>query len=47
MSAEPMAEAVSEQSTAATQQPWSLLVIMTFTIVANLKHMKAQIHVPD
>jgi len=26
---------------------WSLLVIMTFTIVANLKHMKAQIHVPD
>jgi uncharacterized membrane protein YoaT (DUF817 family) len=25
---------------------WSLLVIMTFTIVANLKHVKAQIHVP-
>jgi uncharacterized membrane protein YoaT (DUF817 family) len=26
---------------------WSLLVIMTFTIVANLKHVKARIHVPD
>jgi uncharacterized membrane protein YoaT (DUF817 family) len=26
---------------------WSLLVIMTFTIVANLKHIKARIHVPD
>lgn len=26
---------------------WSLLVIMTFTIVANLKHIKASIHVPD
>lgn len=26
---------------------WSLLVIMTFTIVANLKHIKATIHVPD
>ena len=26
---------------------WSLLVIMTFTIVANLKHIKAQIHVPE
>jgi uncharacterized membrane protein YoaT (DUF817 family) len=26
---------------------WSLLVIMTFTIVANLKHIKAHIHVPD
>lgn len=26
---------------------WSLLVIMTFTIVANLKHVKAKIHVPD
>jgi uncharacterized membrane protein YoaT (DUF817 family) len=26
---------------------WSLLVIMTFTIVANLKHIKRQIHVPD
>ena len=25
---------------------WSLLVIMTFTIVANLKHFKMQIHVP-
>lgn len=25
---------------------WSLLVIMTFTIVANLKHVKAKIHVP-
>lgn len=25
---------------------WSLLVIMTFTIVANLKHVKARIHVP-
>jgi len=25
---------------------WSLLVIMTFTIVANLKHIKARIHVP-
>lgn len=25
---------------------WSLLVIMTFTIVANLKHLKARIHVP-
>jgi uncharacterized membrane protein YoaT (DUF817 family) len=24
---------------------WSLLVIMTFTIVANLKHIKARIHV--
>ncbi|MFL6708470.1 MAG: DUF817 domain-containing protein [Massilia sp.] len=26
---------------------WSLLVIMTFTIVASLKHIKAKIHVPD
>lgn len=26
---------------------WSLLVIMTFTIVANLKHIKQHIHVPD
>jgi uncharacterized membrane protein YoaT (DUF817 family) len=26
---------------------WSLLVIMSFTIVANLKHIKARIHVPD
>ena len=26
---------------------WSLLVIMTFTIVANLKHIKANIHVPE
>lgn len=26
---------------------WSLLVIMTFTIVAHLKHIKATIHVPD
>ena len=26
---------------------WSLLVIMTFTIVANLKHIKSQIHIAD
>jgi uncharacterized membrane protein YoaT (DUF817 family) len=26
---------------------WSLLVIMTFTIVANLKHIKKQIHIPQ
>lgn len=26
---------------------WSLLVIMTFTIVASLKHVKATIHVPE
>ena len=26
---------------------WSLLVIMTFTIVASLKHMKTSIHVPE
>ena len=26
---------------------WSLLVIMTFTIVANLKRIKRMIHVPD
>lgn len=25
---------------------WSLLVLMTFTIVANLKHVKERIHVP-
>jgi uncharacterized membrane protein YoaT (DUF817 family) len=25
---------------------WSLLIIMTFTIVANLKHLKERIHVP-
>ena len=26
---------------------WSLLVIMTFTIVASLKHVKARIHIPE
>ena len=26
---------------------WSLLVIMTFTMIANLKHIKSQINVPD
>ncbi len=26
---------------------WSLLVVMTFTIVANLKHLKARVHVPE
>jgi uncharacterized membrane protein YoaT (DUF817 family) len=26
---------------------WSLLVIMTFTIVVNLKHVKSRIHIPD
>jgi uncharacterized membrane protein YoaT (DUF817 family) len=26
---------------------WSLLVIMTFTIVAHLKHIKARIHIPE
>jgi uncharacterized membrane protein YoaT (DUF817 family) len=26
---------------------WSLLVVMTFTIVANLKHIKARIHIPE
>lgn len=26
---------------------WSLLVIMTFTIVAQLKYVKARIHIPD
>lgn len=26
---------------------WSLLVIMTFTIVTHLKHVKAHVHVPD
>ena len=26
---------------------WSLLVIMSFTLVANLKHIKARVHVPD
>lgn len=25
---------------------WSLLVVMTFTIIVNLKHIKARIHVP-
>lgn len=25
---------------------WSLLVVMTFTIIANLKHIKSRIHVP-
>lgn len=25
---------------------WSLLVIMTFTIIANLKHIKERVHVP-
>ncbi|MES2069692.1 MAG: DUF817 domain-containing protein [Pseudomonadota bacterium] len=27
--------------------PWSLLVIMSFTMVANLKHIKEKIHVPE
>ncbi|MET3854491.1 uncharacterized membrane protein YoaT (DUF817 family) [Rhizobium sp. OAE497] len=26
---------------------WSLVVVMTFTIVANLKHIKERIHVPE
>jgi uncharacterized membrane protein YoaT (DUF817 family) len=26
---------------------WSLLVIMTFTIVTHLKHIKARVHMPD
>lgn len=26
---------------------WSLLVVMTFTIVAHLKHIKASVHIPD
>ena len=26
---------------------WSLLVVMTFTIIAHLKHIKASIHVPE
>lgn len=26
---------------------WSLLAVMTFTIVANLKHIKARIHIPE
>ncbi|MGZ3181487.1 MAG: DUF817 domain-containing protein [Telluria sp.] len=26
---------------------WSLLVIMTFTIIASLKHIKAKIHIPE
>lgn len=26
---------------------WALLVVMTFTIVANLKHIKARVHVAD
>lgn len=25
---------------------WSMLVVMTFTIVANLKHVKSKVHVP-
>ena len=25
---------------------WSLLLVMTFTIVANLKHIKSRTHVP-
>jgi hypothetical protein len=25
---------------------WSLLVLMSFTIVTNLKHIKATVHVP-
>jgi len=25
---------------------WSLLVVMTFTIVANLKHIKERVHIP-
>ena len=25
---------------------WSLLVVMTFTIVANLKHLKERVHIP-
>ncbi|MDJ1632448.1 hypothetical protein QNN85_01485 [Agrobacterium rhizogenes] len=26
---------------------WSLLVIMIFTIVANLKHIKKHVHIPQ
>ncbi|MES1940031.1 hypothetical protein T5B8_07298 [Salinisphaera sp. T5B8] len=26
---------------------WSLLIVMTFTIVANLKHVKARIYIPE
>jgi len=26
---------------------WSLLIVMTFTIVANLKHIKERIHIPE
>jgi uncharacterized membrane protein YoaT (DUF817 family) len=26
---------------------WSLLVIMTFTIVANLEHIEERVHVPE
>ena len=26
---------------------WSLLIVMTFTIVAHLKHIKARVHVPE
>jgi uncharacterized membrane protein YoaT (DUF817 family) len=26
---------------------WSLLVIMTFTLIAGLKHIKSRIHIPD
>ena len=26
---------------------WAMLVVMTFTIIVNLKHVKASIHVPD
>ncbi|HEX4895635.1 MAG TPA: DUF817 domain-containing protein [Solimonas sp.] len=26
---------------------WSLLVIMSFTIIASLKHLKARVHVPE
>jgi uncharacterized membrane protein YoaT (DUF817 family) len=26
---------------------WSLLVIMTFTIVASLKHIKSKIHIAE
>lgn len=26
---------------------WALLVVMTFTIVANLEHLKSRIHVPE
>lgn len=29
-----------------TWSSWSLLVVMTFTIVANLKHIKERIHIP-